>query len=126
MVKILMDVLIVDDEPFIQRALQFVLKKQGFEVEVASDGEEGLRKARELHPRVMYLDINMPKMTGFEVCSAVKRDDATKGIHVVILTGKGQDLDREQGIAAGANEFMNKPFSPKEVVAKTKEILKVQ
>jgi len=118
-----MDVLIVDDEPFIQRALQFVLKKQGFDVEVASDGEEGLRKARELKPKVMYLDINMPKMTGFEVCSAIKGDEATRDIHVVILTGKGQDLDREKGVAAGADEFMNKPFSPKEVVAKTRELL---
>jgi DNA-binding response OmpR family regulator len=118
-----MDILIVDDEPYIQRALQFVLKKEGFEVEVASDGEEGLRKAIELKPRIMYLDITMPKMTGFEVCEAVKNDDRTKDIHVVILTGKGQDLDKDKGIAAGANEFMNKPFSPKEVVAKTKEIL---
>jgi two-component system alkaline phosphatase synthesis response regulator PhoP len=119
-----MDILIVDDEPFIQRSLAFVLRKAGFEVEVASDGKEGLRKVRELNPKIIYLDLMMPGLSGFEVCETIKSDEKLKDIHVVILTAKGQDVDKDRGIAAGADEFMTKPFSPKEVVEKTTKILR--
>lgn len=120
-----MDILVVDDEPYIQRSLSFVLRKEGFQVEVASNGEEGLKKARELKPKVIFLDVMMPKLNGFNTCRAIKSDNELKDSYVILLTAKGQELDKERGIKEGANEFMSKPFSPKEIVAKIRTILGV-
>jgi len=119
-----MDILIIDDEPYIQRSLEFVLRKAGFEVDVASDGKEGLEKARELSPKLIFLDLMMPGLNGIEVCEMIKSDKKLKNIYVIILTAKGQDVDKDKGIAAGADQFMTKPFSPKEVVEKTRNILR--
>ncbi len=118
-----MDILVIDDEPFIQRSLAFVLRKEGFEVQVASNGEEGLAKARGLKPGLIFLDLMMPKVNGFEVCKSIKSDEGLKDTYVIILTAKGQEVDRERGLAVGANEFMTKPFSPKEIVSKAKAVL---
>jgi len=120
-----MDILIVDDEPYIQRSLSFVLRKEGFQVEVASNGEEGLKKAKELKPKVIFLDVMMPKLNGFNTCRAIKSDSELKDSYVILLTAKGQELDKERAIKEGANEFMSKPFSPKEIVAKVRIILGV-
>lgn len=120
-----MDILVVDDEPYIQRSLSFVLRKEGFQVEVASNGEEGLKKARELKPKVIFLDVMMPKLNGFNTCRAIKSDSELKDSYVILLTAKGQELDKERAIKEGANEFMSKPFSPKEIVAKIRTILGV-
>ncbi len=120
-----MDILVVDDEPYIQRSLSFVLRKEGFQVEVASDGEEGLKKARELKPKVIFLDVMMPKLNGFNTCRAIKSDSELKDSYVILLTAKGQELDKERAIKEGANEFMSKPFSPKEIVTKIRTILGV-
>lgn len=118
-----MDVLVVDDEPYIQRSLTFVLRKEGFEVEVASDGEEGLAKARELRPKVIILDLMMPRMNGFNTCRQIKSEEGLKESRVIILTAKGQDIDRQAGLKEGADEFLTKPFSPKEIVAKVRELI---
>lgn len=118
-----MDILIVDDEAYIQRSLSFVFKKEGFEVDIASDGEEGLRKAIEFKPRIIFLDVMMPKLNGFNACKKIKSDEALKDTYVIILTGKGQEIDKEKGLREGADEFITKPFSPKEIVAKVKGIL---
>ena len=118
-----MTILVVDDEPFIQRSLSFVFKKEGYEVEVARDGEEGLRKARSLKPRIIFLDLMMPKMNGFNTCRAIKADPELKDSYVIILTAKGQEIDKEQGLREGADEFLTKPFSPKEIVARIRSIL---
>lgn len=112
-----MDILIADDEPHVIRALSFVFEKDGYAVETATNGEEALRKIRETGPRIVFLDLIMPKMTGDEVCRAVKGEEQLKDIHVVILTCKGQELDREQSLASGADSFMTKPFSPREVLS---------
>lgn len=117
------DILVADDEPHISRALSFVFKKEGYSVEVALNGEEALAKIREGRPRVVFLDLIMPKLTGTEVCKLVKGDERLCAIHVIILTCKGQELDRDNSLSAGADEFMTKPFSPKEVVARVKELL---
>ena len=119
-----MDILIVDDEPYIQRSMSFILRKEGFEVEVASNGEEGLEKARILRPKIIFLDVMMPRLNGFSACRAIKNDEALKDCHVVMLTGKGQEVDRAQGLKEGANEFVTKPFSPREIVAMVRAILK--
>jgi two-component system, OmpR family, alkaline phosphatase synthesis response regulator PhoP len=111
------DILIADDEPHIIRALSFVCERDGYTLETASNGEEALRKIRETRPRMVFLDLIMPKMTGDEICRIVKSEEALKEIHVVILTCKGQELDREQSLSNGADRFMTKPFSPKEVLA---------
>lgn len=118
-----MDVLIVDDDPYIQRSLSFVLRKEGFSVELASDGLEALAIAREVKPRIIFLDLMMPKLNGFKTCGAIKSDTDLRDSHVIILTAKGQEIDREMGLREGADEFMTKPFSPKEIVSKVRSIL---
>jgi DNA-binding response OmpR family regulator len=116
-------ILVVDDDPYIQRALSFVLRKEGFTVETASDGQEALRKVRELKPALLFLDVMMPKTHGFDVCRTVKSDKQLNGCYIIMLTAKGQDVDKEKGIREGADEYMTKPFSPKEVLARVREIL---
>ena len=118
-----MEILIADDDPYIQRSLSFVLRKERFEVEVASNGEEALNKARELKPKIIILDLMMPKLNGFAACRSIKSDPGTKNSYVIMLTAKGQEVDREMGLREGADEFMTKPFSPKEIVAKVRSIL---
>jgi len=118
-----MEILIADDDPYIQRSLSFVLRKERFEVEVASNGEEALNKARELKPKIIILDLMMPKLNGFAACRSIKSDPGTKNSYVIMLTAKGQEVDKEMGLREGADEFMTKPFSPKEIVAKVRSIL---
>jgi DNA-binding response OmpR family regulator len=117
------DILIADDEPHIVRALGFVFKREGFTVETASDGDDALKKIRDLRPRVAFLDLIMPKKTGIEICRVVKQDELLRDIYIIILTCKGQEIDREQSLAGGANGFITKPFSPKEVLAMVTTIL---
>ena len=117
-----MQILVVDDDPYIQRALSFVLRKEGFEVETASDGQEALSKAKEFKPKIMFLDLMIPKVNGFETCRTIKSDSQLKDTYIIILTAKGQEMDKERGLREGADEYMTKPFSPKEIVAKVKSI----
>ena len=117
------DIVIADDEPHIVRALSFVFEKDGYNVETASDGAAALRIIREAKPRIVFLDLIMPKMTGDEVCRTIKLDEQLKDIYIVILTCKGQELDRELSISSGADSFITKPFSPKEVLKMVKVIL---
>ena len=117
-----MNILVVDDDPYIQRALSFVLRKEGFQVETASDGQTALSKAKEFKPEVIFLDLVIPKTNGFEVCKAIKSNAALKSAYVVILTAKGQEVDKERGFREGADDYLTKPFSPKEIVAKVKNI----
>jgi two-component system alkaline phosphatase synthesis response regulator PhoP len=118
-----MDVLVADDEPFVQRSLAFVLKKEGFDVITADNGQEAMEKAKEFRPKIIFLDIMMPKVNGFNVCRAIKSDEALKDSHVIILTAKGQEVDKEMGYREGADQFMTKPFSPREVIEKIRSIL---
>lgn len=117
------DILIADDEPHIARALGFIFTREGYRVGTAADGETALEMLSSCTPRIIFLDLVMPRKNGYEVCRAVKEDQRLHGAHVIILTCKGQELDRQQGLAAGADEFMTKPFSPREVVAKVRALL---
>jgi two-component system, OmpR family, alkaline phosphatase synthesis response regulator PhoP len=117
------DVMIADDEPHIVRALAFVLEREGFVVATAADGEEVLRLIGATKPRLLFLDLIMPKKTGDQVCRAIKQDPALAEIRIIVLTCKGQELDRDQSLANGADYFITKPFSPREVVAMVKDIL---
>jgi two-component system alkaline phosphatase synthesis response regulator PhoP len=116
-------VLIADDEPFILRSLAFVLKKEGFRVETAGDGVEALEKVRASRPRVVFLDIMMPRMNGYEVCSQVKADPRLRDTHVVFLTAKGQQIDKVRGLIQGADDYITKPFSPRAILQKVREVI---
>ncbi len=116
-------VLICDDEPYIIESLSYVVKREGFEVITAEDGEDALNKAKTLNPDLMFLDVMMPKKTGFEVCEQLKKDESTKGIYIIILTARGEESDEKRGREVGADEYITKPFSPRKVSARLHEIL---
>jgi DNA-binding response OmpR family regulator len=116
-------ILVVDDEPYILRSLSFVLEREGYTVVTAADGESGLRKIRELRPALVFLDIMLPRRNGYEVCAEIKGDQDLADIHVVMLSAKGQQIDRERGMLGGANEYMTKPFSPREIVQYVRNII---
>jgi len=117
-----MDILVADDEPYVQRSLEFVLKREGFEVVTAVNGEDALRKIREFRPKIVFLDLMMPKMNGFEACKEIKSDPSLRDTYVIILTAKGQEADRDMGLRAGADNYITKPFSPKEIVQMVRSI----
>jgi len=116
-------ILIVDDEPNIVISLEFLMKKEGFEVAVAGDGEEALSKAASFSPDLVLLDVMMPKKSGFEVCEALRADPAKSQLRIVMLTAKGRETEVAKGLALGANAYVTKPFSTKDLVAKVKEML---
>jgi DNA-binding response OmpR family regulator len=118
-------ILIVDDEPNIVISLEFLMKKEGFEVAVASDGDEALALVASFDPDMLLLDVMMPKKSGFEVCEALRADPQRAGLKIVMLTAKGRDTEMVKGLAIGADAYVTKPFSTKELVDKVKEMLAV-
>ncbi len=116
-------ILVVDDEPHVIKSLTFVLTKEGYDVSSADNGEDAMTKIRQSKPSLVFLDVMMPKKNGYEVCQEVKKDSGLRDIRVIMLTAKGQEADRQQGLRAGADEFMTKPFSPMGIVDKVKELL---
>ena len=118
-------ILIVDDEPNIVISLEFLMKKEGFEVAIANDGEEAMAKVAAFNPDLLLLDVMMPKKSGFEVCEALRADPGRAGLLIVMLTAKGRDTEVAKGLAIGADAYVTKPFSTKELVAKVKAMLGV-
>lgn len=116
-------VLVCDDEPYIVESVSYVVRKAGFEVVVAEDGEEALEMGRKEKPDLIFLDIMMPKVTGYEVCRQLKEDPATRDTYIVMLTARGQEEDERKALDMGADEFMTKPFSPRKMRAKLLKIL---
>ena len=116
-------ILIVDDEPNIVISLEFLMKKEGFEVAVAGDGEEALAKVAEFAPDLVLLDVMMPKKSGYEVCEALRADPAQAALKIVMLTAKGRDTEVAKGLAIGADVYMTKPFSTKELMLRVRETL---
>jgi CheY-like chemotaxis protein len=116
-------ILVVDDEPFILRSLSFVLQKGKMDVLEARDGEEALRLIREHKPCLVFLDVMMPKMNGYDVVRAVRADPELRDVHIVLLTARGQETDRATGIDAGANDYLTKPFSPSKILEKAKSVV---
>ncbi len=110
------DVLVVDDEPHILRPLSYLLKKLGYSVDTAKDGEEALGKIREQCPKLIFLDVMMPKKDGYEVCSQLKQDGELQNVYIVMLSAKGQAVDRELGLKKGANEYMAKPYNSRDIM----------
>ena len=116
-------VLVVDDEPNIVRSLEFLMKKAGFEVEVARDGAEALEALGRTPPDLMLLDVMMPEFDGYEVCARIREDPAWAGTKIVMLTARGREGERERGLDLGADAYVTKPFSTRELVQQVKEML---
>ena len=116
-------ILVVDDEPFICRSLTFVLRKENYRVLEARNGEEALAIIRGQKPDLVFLDVMMPKVNGFQVTEQVRADPTLANVKIILLTAKGQESDREVGKQAGANDYMTKPFSPTKILDRAREIL---
>jgi len=121
-----MKILIVDDEPHLRMLIQQTLEEledEGVDLITATNGEEALETIREEEPNLVFLDVMMPKKNGFDVCNAVKNELGLKNIHVVLLTAKGQEFDRQRGHEVGADMYMTKPFDPDALIAKARSVL---
>ena len=116
-------ILVVDDEPEAVELVEFNLKGAGYEVATASDGAEALNKARRIQPNLVILDVMMPEIDGMEVCKLMRRDPATTGIPIIMLTAKASEVDRVLGLELGADDYVVKPFSPRELVLRVKKLL---
>ena len=116
-------ILIADDEPNILISLEYLMKLEGFTVHVARDGQEALEALRREKPRLVLLDVMMPKKTGFEVCQELRADETIKDTLVLMLTAKGRETDVAKGLGVGADAYMTKPFATKDLVAKVRELL---
>jgi DNA-binding response OmpR family regulator len=116
-------ILIVDDEPEAVELVEFNLKEAGFEVVTAGDGAAALKKTREHLPSLIVLDLMLPEMNGFEVCKVLRRDPATARIPIIMLTAKAAEIDRVLGLELGADDYLTKPFSPRELVLRVKNLL---
>jgi len=122
-------VLIVDDEVHIRALLEQTLEEladAGVELLVAQDGEEGLQYVQEEKPDLVFLDVMMPKLNGYQLCEHIKQDPALKDTYVIMLTAKGQAADKARGQEVQANEYMTKPFDPDMILQRASEILQVQ
>ena len=118
-------ILIADDNENIRDALTYLLEDEGYALSMAKDGSDALKKVREFHPDILFLDIMMPEMNGYEVCRVIKSDPKLKNIYVIMLTAKGQVAEQERGKEVGADEYIVKPFSPMEILSKIKNILDI-
>lgn len=120
-------ILVVDDEVHIRMLLEQTLEEleddYGIELLTAENGEEGLDCIREKHPDLVFLDIMMPYMNGYEVCQAVREDQRLSDVKIILLTAKGQEADRKHGLELGAERYMTKPFDPDEILEVAKSIL---
>ncbi len=121
-----MKILIVDDEPHLRMLIQQTLEEledEGVEIFTAANGDEALQTIRDQQPNLVFLDVMMPKKNGFDVCHAVKHEMGLGHIHIILLTAKGQEFDRQRGQEVGADLYMTKPFDPDALLAKARAVL---
>lgn len=121
-----MKILIVDDEPHLRTLIQQSLEEledEGVDLFTATNGEEALETIRQEEPNLVFLDVMMPRKNGFDVCNAVKNELGMSHIHIILLTAKGQEFDRQRGLEVGADLYMTKPFDPDALVAKARSVL---
>jgi two-component system phosphate regulon response regulator PhoB len=116
-------ILVVDDEPDAIELIEFNLKQAGYDVVTAADGAAAIKKARTTSPNLIILDIMLPEIDGFEVCKLLRRDPATAAIPILMLTAKAAEIDRVLGLELGGDDYVTKPFSPRELVLRVKKIL---
>ena len=117
-------ILVVDDEPDLVELVSYNLRKEGFDVSSASDGEEALNKIRKENFNLIVLDLMLPGIQGMELCRMLRNDPKTKNLPVIMVTAKGEEIDRVIGLETGADDYMAKPFSPRELVARVKAVLR--
>jgi two-component system alkaline phosphatase synthesis response regulator PhoP len=117
-------ILVCDDARSILETLSYLVKKAGFICITAEDGEAAVEMANREKPDLVFLDVSMPKLNGYEACKAIKENADTKHAYIIILTANGQAKDKEAAFTAGANEYMSKPFSPREIMNKLETLLK--
>jgi DNA-binding response OmpR family regulator len=116
-------ILIADDEPNIVVSLEFLMKQRGYDVRVASTGEEALAAVGEFAPDLILLDVMMPRMSGYDLCQRVRENPAWQGVKIIMLSAKGRDIEVSKGMAVGADAYVTKPFSTKDLIAKVQELL---
>jgi DNA-binding response OmpR family regulator len=116
-------ILIVDDEPNIVISLEFLMKREGFEVAVAGDGETALRLLAEQPPDLVLLDVMLPRKSGYEVCAAIRANADLQATKIILLTAKGRETEMAKGMALGADTYMTKPFSTKDLLTRVKQML---
>jgi DNA-binding response OmpR family regulator len=116
-------VLVVDDEPNIALSLEYLMTQQGFDVRVARDGEAALEALRERAPDVMLLDVMLPKRDGYEVCQTVRATPEWRGVRIIMLTARGRAVEHEKGLALGADDYITKPFSTREVIERVRQFM---
>jgi len=119
-------ILLVDDEPDLQELIDANLTTAGYQVLTAATGPEALRQARELKPHLILLDVMLPEMDGLEVCKMLRRDPATSSIPIIMLTARATEIDRVLGLELGADDYVTKPFSVRELVLRVKKLLSRQ
>ncbi|MFM7219928.1 MAG: response regulator transcription factor [Nodosilinea sp.] len=119
-----MVILIVEDEPEIANLIRLYLEKEGFSCQICEDGEAALRYQQTLHPDVIILDWMIPKLDGLEVCSRIRQNPGGKDPYVLMLTARGEEIDRIIGLSTGADDYLVKPFSPRELVARVRALLR--
>ncbi len=117
-------ILVAEDERDIRELIAFTLRFAGFDVTLAKNGAEAVDMVEAQDPDLIILDVRMPKMTGYEACRKIKENPRTKGTPVMILSAKGQEVEIQQGLESGADEYILKPFVPDELVAQVKGVLK--
>lgn len=117
-------ILVVDDEPDIVELVSYNLKKEGFEVSSASDGEEALKEIRKGKYEALILDLMLPGIQGMELCRILRNDPKTKDLPIIMLTAKGEEIDRILGLETGADDYLTKPFSPRELTARVRAVLR--
>ena len=116
-------ILVIDDEPDAVDLIEFNLKNAGFQVKTAGDGAEALAKARSILPALIVLDVMLPEIDGFEICKLLRRDPDTAAIPIIMLTAKAAEIDRVLGLELGADDYLTKPYSPRELVLRIKNLL---
>jgi two-component system phosphate regulon response regulator PhoB len=117
-------ILVVDDEPDAVELVEFNLKQNGYDVVTAADGEEALEKARAVLPDLIILDLMLPEVDGTEVCKILRRDQRTQAIPIIMLTAKAAEIDRVLGLELGADDYVTKPFSPRELILRVKKLMR--
>jgi DNA-binding response OmpR family regulator len=116
-------ILIADDEPNIVTSLEFLMRGNDYEVRVARNGEETLRLAESFRPDLVLLDVMMPLKSGFDVCQKIRENPMLQGMKIVMLTAKGRDVERNRGVDLGANAYVTKPFSTRELMNTVRGLL---
>jgi two-component system OmpR family response regulator len=119
-----MDILVVEDELEIANLIKLYLEKEGFTVHVSRNGEQALHLAQSLQPDVVVLDLMLPGLDGLEVCARIRQQPGAKDPYILMVTAKGEEMDRIIGLSTGADDYLVKPFSPRELVARVRALLR--